>query len=201
MNDKTLLGIDYAYGRPGGKAIKDAGYSFVCRYLSNNPRKNLTTNEVIDLHSADLKIVAVWETTEQRMLEGYEAGKKDAKEAARQMKEIGAPDNAPIYFANDWDTTQSQQAAINQYLKGVISVIGLPRTGMYAGVLPLHLAFNAGLITYGWETVAWRYRASELGIEKIEPRAHIYQYDTSTRMFHGVSIDLNKSLQENYGGW
>jgi hypothetical protein len=41
----TTLGIDYSYGRPRPSAIAAAGYSFVCRYLSGNPAKNLTAAE------------------------------------------------------------------------------------------------------------------------------------------------------------
>lgn len=189
-----MKGIDYAWGRPGGKLIKAKGYDFVCRYLSNNSSKNLGIEEVTDLHQNDVKIVVVWETTEQRPLDGYDAGVQDARHASELASNRGMPEDKPIYFAADWDFNPFQQEQINNYYKGVNSVLGVERTGAYGGVGIIRRCFDSGVIKYGWQTLAWSHAQKD-------SRIHIYQYNTNTNMIGGVDCDLNESMQDDFGQW
>lgn len=186
-------GIDYAWGRPGGKTIKNAGFNFACRYLSHNSRKNINHAEVLDLHAAGVKVVLVWETTEQRPLEGQEAGIADANAALDLARVLGLPDDKPIYFAADYDFTPQQQSAINFYFKGIASVMPLHRIGVYGGYYVVQRCFDAKLVTFGWQTRAW-------SGGKWEPRAGIKQVQFNY-MLNNVNCDINEAVLDNFGQW
>src|SRR3954469_24532642 len=68
-------GIDYSYGRPSTAAIKAAGYSFVCRYVSyNTTGKNINKSEANSLRAAGISIVINWENVATDALKGYDTG-------------------------------------------------------------------------------------------------------------------------------
>src|SRR5437868_1605117 len=152
----SVFGVDYAWGRPGVPALKEAGAKFVCRYLSHDTTgKNLTRAEAEQLSEGGLWLVVVWETMASRALAGRPGGATDAEHAAKQAQHCGMPPDRPIYFAVDFDAASRQQSAINAYLDGVASVLGRDRVGLYAGYWPLKRAFDTEKITYGWQTYAW----------------------------------------------
>lgn len=188
-----LNGIDYAWGYPGGKKIKDAGYDFVCRYLSNNVSKNISPPEVKDLHANNLLIVLVWETTEQRALQGYGAGVNDATRALALAVSIECPPKKPIYFACDYDFSYQNQELINDYFQGVSSVIPLPQVGIYAGYDVVKRTLDAEMATYAWQTSAW-------SRGKWDSRIHIKQIKYG-QLINGVSCDINESCQDDFGQW
>lgn len=187
------FGVDYAWEHPSISALVAAGVKFVCRYLSNDTGKNLTLAEATVLSNAGISCVAVWESTAKRMLAGQSAGITDAKKALSQATACGMPNGTPIYFAADWDASSSQQAAINAYLDGVASIIGLQCTGIYGGYGPVSRAFNAGKVTYGWQTYAWSSGAWD-------GRAQIQQYSNDHNL-GGVSLDYDRSMADYFGQW
>ncbi|HEX3031460.1 MAG TPA: glycoside hydrolase domain-containing protein, partial [Bacillota bacterium] len=75
--------------------IKEAGYSFLCRYYNiNNPKKSLTFQEAMALSNAGLYIVVVWENglPTSKGYFSYKRGFDDARHAydyARRV--IGQP--------------------------------------------------------------------------------------------------------------
>jgi Domain of unknown function (DUF1906) len=75
-------GGDYSFARPSISELKKAGITFVCRYLSHSPAKNLTLKEAEELSAAGIDIVSIWEDTATRATEGHEAGVADAKAAS-----------------------------------------------------------------------------------------------------------------------
>jgi hypothetical protein len=187
----VILGIDYAWGRPGGNAIKSAGYNFVCRYLSYDSSKNIDLPETKDLTNNSLSIVVVWESTSDRALSGFSAGRDDAMIAANQIHNAGLPNNMPIYFAVDFDASPPQQAAIDDYLRGAAAVIGTERVGVYGSYYVVKRCFDNGTAAFGWQTAAW-------SGGKREPRAHIYQRIESINI-NEVSCDVNEALKESFG--
>jgi hypothetical protein len=71
----SVFGVDYAWGRPGVAALKKAGVDFVCRYFSHDSSgKNLTRAEAEQLCEGGFWLVAVWESTASRALQGRDAG-------------------------------------------------------------------------------------------------------------------------------
>lgn len=189
------LGLDYAGGRPGGAAIAAAGYTFVCRYLTDGgpglPGKLLTPAEYADLMAAGVAVVLNWETTADRMKAGYAAGVADANAAGMQALTLGHPSDRPIYFSADFDASPADQAEIDDYLRGAISVIGASRVGVYGSYYVCQRCLNNGTATWAWQTAAWS------GGQR-EPRAHLYQR-IGTVTVGGVDCDVNESAQADFG--
>lgn len=190
-----MLGLDYAGGLPGGRAIAAAGYGFVVRYLSPGgpklPGKLLTQTEYADLTAHGVAVVLNWETTADRMKDGHDAGVTDAQRAEAQLRLVGHPSTRPIYFSADWDATEADQLAIDEYLRGAASVIGDERVGVYGGYWVVKRCLDNGSARWAWQTGAWS------GGNR-DPRAHIYQrigYQT----VGGVECDVNEALADDFG--
>lgn len=186
-------GVDYSYGRPGGKALAAAGKKFACRYVSNSAGKNIDRAEATDLAAHGVSSVVVWESTQKRPLDGRAAGVQDATKALQQARAAGMPAGRPVYFAVDWDATEAQQAKINAYFDGAASVIGRAQVGGYGGYWPLMRLRSAGLINWVWQTVAWS------GSNRV-PGMHILQRAEQPRI-GGVACDLNTAYMADYGQW
>lgn len=187
-------GLDYAWhGTLNPQTFVDAGYSFVCRYLSRDPTKDIDAAEARLLSDAGLDIVLVWETSERRPVTGgYEGGKVDAGLAFARAAALGMPDDRPVYFAMDYDVAST---AADAYFRGIRDA-GYPveRVGVYAGLRPLRHLLNEGLATWGWQTSAW-----SGGVW--DPRAHLRQYKYGLR-FPGVdSSDANHAMFDDFGQW
>jgi len=188
------LGVDFSWDRPSPQGLRDAGYTFAVRYLSDNTTgKNLTGPEASALIAAGLAVVVNWESGASDALEGKGRGASDAAEAVRQAAEVGAPVDRPIYFAVDFDATADQQPAIDAYFDGVASVIGVARTGAYAGFGPLQRLFDAGKIAYGWQTYAWSGGRWDL-------RAQLRQVRNSV-VIAGGECDLDEAWADDFGQW
>lgn len=191
----TLLGLDYAGGRPGGAAIKAAGYAFVVRYLTPGgtslPGKLLTPEEYQDLQRHGVAVVANFETTADRMKGSFAAGVADAKTAQAQIEKIGHPTIRPVYFSADWDATPWEQTLIDGYLRGAASVMGIERIGIYGGYWPVKRALDNGTAKWAWQTGAW-------SGGNIDPRVHIYQRIGFVTV-NGVACDVNEARKNDFG--
>ena len=196
------LGIDYAGGRPGGAAIKAAGYDFCIRYLSDGgpslPGKLLTAVEYADLQAHDVAVAANWETTADRMKAGFTAGVADARQADAQVRAIGLPSDRCVYFSADWDATPADQAEIDDYLRGAASVIGIERVGVYGGYWVVSRCLDNHTATWAWQTGAWSPTNPD-GSKRIDPRAHLYQRITGYVDVGGVQCDVNEAMQADFG--
>jgi hypothetical protein len=194
-----LRGLDYAGGRPDPAAIAAAGYSFVCRYLSDGgpglPGKLLLPAEAAALRANGIDIVSNWETIADAALGGYARGITDAQAALARVIACGGSPSRPIYFSVDFDATPQQQDAINAYLTGIGSVLGVARTGIYAGYWPLSRALDAGVAQWGWQTEAW-------SGGNLDPRAQIIQRNSwGYATVDGVQCDINEATDSDYGQW
>lgn len=190
-----MLGLDYSGGRPGGAAIRAAGYDFVVRYLSKGgpalPGKLLTAAEYLDLMVHGVAVVVNWETTADRMRGGYQAGVIDAQRADAQVRAVGHPTARPILFSADWDATPGDQVAIDAYLRGAASVIGAARVGVYGSFYVVRRCLDNRTAAWAWQTGAWS------GGQR-EPRAHLYQR-IGTVTVGGVECDVNEALTVDFG--
>lgn len=187
------FGIDYAWAHPSPSAIKAAGYDFACRYFSRDTAKNLTADEALALTAVGVSVVGNWEMAPQAALKGKAQGIADARDALAEAEACGMPDHRPIYFSVDFDASEAQQAAINDYFTGVASVLTLGRTGAYGGYWPLSRLFNAKLITYGWQTYAW-------SGGHWDGRAQLRQIQNGIKV-GGVDCDRNQAMVADYGQW
>jgi hypothetical protein len=190
-------GLDYAFKpHPSVHAIKAAGAEWAGRYISSLPAndtngKNLLKAERDELLAAGLKIILFVEEGAESMKGGHAAGAAHAQHAVAVAKALGM-DGIPFYYTADWDATPADQAAINAYLDGAISVHGLPRTGIYGGYHVVRRVLDAGKAAWSCQTRAW-------SGGQWDHRANIRQGPTVT--VGGASCDVDDSRTEDYGQW
>jgi hypothetical protein len=190
----TAKGVDYAWGRPSPSTLHSSGYTFAARYLSHDTTgKNLSAAEVTSLKNAGVDVVVVWEQGGSDVLQGYNEGVSQATAAEQQALADGMPATRPIYFAIDFDASASQETVINAYFDGVASVIGRARTGAYAGYYAIKRLFDAGKITWGWQTYAW-----SGGLW--DARAQLRQTKNDV-IVGGVDCDLDSAVAADFGQW
>lgn len=183
-----MRGLDYSWGRPNLQAVKDAGFSFVVRYVSfGGGGKNITKGEADQIRGAGLGLSLVWETYVGRPLEGHDAGVVDAREALAQARAIGYPDSVPIYFAVDFDAYEHQQDEIDAYLRGAAEVIGAGRVGVYGGYYVVKRCFDNGSAKHLWQTYAW-------SGGQWDSRATLRQVRNGQNV-GGAEVDFNESLE------
>jgi hypothetical protein len=189
------FGLDWSVAHPpSDKSLTAAGVTFACRYLSHTPAKNLKRLEADHLSSLGIDLVVVWETTANRALAGHDAGVADATEALRQANRLGMPEGRPIYFAIDFDATTHQLThEITEYFQGINEVLGADRTGVYGGYRQVGAMFDAGLVTFGWQTYAW-------SAGQWDGRAQIQQY-RNDQFIGGVSVDFDRATADDFGQW
>ncbi|WP_051187269.1 DUF1906 domain-containing protein [Nocardia tenerifensis] len=191
------FGLDYAAARPGGAAIRAAGFDFVVRYLSDGgvtlPGKLLTPAEADDLRAHEVSIVANWETTATRMLDGYGAGVVDARAGLAQVLRCGGSQDRPIYFSADFDVTPQDQQRINAYLDGAATVLGRSNVGIRGGFWSVSRALDAGSASWAWQTDAW-------SGDRVEPRRRLHQ-TSRQQIVGGVVCAVNEAESSDFGQW
>lgn len=189
-----IEGVDYSATPPGAAALLAEGKRFVARYLSDDWRglDFQDPGELTDLQANGIDIAVVYESTEQRPLDGEAAGIVDATYAQNKLLRLGLPPAQPIYFAADWDFAPNDQPAIDAYLRGAASVIGADRVGIYGGYWVVKRAFENGAAAWIWQTYAW-------SGGNLHPNAHLYQYDIFDESVGGTDVDLDQALIDNYG--
>lgn len=185
-------GIDYSWARPGGAAIKAAGKKFVVRYLFEDGQggKGLDAGELSDLLAHGLEIVLVYEAYAASMKEGRGTGIAHAQAAQREINRLGLPTNSPVYFAADWDASAGEQGAIDEYLRGAASVIGLDRVGIYGSADVMTRTMQSRTAKWFWQTYAWSRGRVQEGI-------HLYQYLNGQNI--NGAVDYNRTSLDNYG--
>jgi len=187
----ATLGLDYAGNSPGSAAVKAAGFSFVARYLSRYSGKVITKGEYDDYTNNGVGVVLVFEDYANQALQGYAQGVADAQVALAQANALGWPSDRPIHFAVDFDINDAQKPAAGQYMQGVISVLGLGRTGAYGGYWWIKYCVDNGLASFFWQAVAW-------SGGQIHPSATLFQQLGGT-VVNGTSCDINQALKTDYG--
>lgn len=186
-----IAGVDYSAGWPGAVALKQAGKVFIHRYLTYDWR-GLKRDELADAQANGIEVAVVYETTELRPLSGFAGGAYDAAVAQSILVDLGLPATQVIYFACDWDFSTAQLPAIREYFRGVMSVIGYARTGIYGGYTVIANAEANKYASWFWETLAWQYGRG------VHPMTTLYQWGF-TDIINGVDCDQNTAFAENYG--
>lgn len=186
-------GIDYAWEHPSIQSLVDWGATFVCRYVSPAASKNETLAEAQRLASRGIWSVLVYESTAGRAKAGFAAGASDARRGLELARGMHMPEDRPIYFAVDYDV--QHLAEIEGYFRGVDSVLGNRRTGIYGGLKAVRHIYNLGLAKYVWQTYAW----SGSPTVWFSP-SHIQQYHNDIRV-GGVGVDANRATVKDYGQW
>lgn len=191
-------GVDYAFSHPTIDSLVKGGYTFAVRYLYPNSQapdtKNLTLNEATVLNAALTNgVVSNFESWASRALDGHDAGVQDAKAAQAQHTACGGKLDRPIYFSVDFDAQPSDYPAVDAYMLGVASVIGLARTGVYGSYSTVKHLLDAGLVTWAWQTYAWSGGA-------YDERCQLSQ-DQNGVSLGGGDVDIDTAHAADFGQW
>ncbi len=182
-------GVDFAYGQGvTTRQLQAAGVQFVCRYLSGGSPKDIGPEELDNYKNAGIAVVLNWETGGQMPDEAQ--GVADAKAAQHEAASLGEPD-APIIFSADFDPEPGTIDGILAYMRGVASVLGRSRTGLYGGIAAIDAYFNAGIGTYGWQTSAW-------SGGQWDSRAQLQQYNYNL-VIGPAQVDQDRAMAANFG--
>lgn len=214
IGDDLSTVIDFAAGVPSASAVKRAGHIGAVRYLSP-PRaswmkgKPIQKKEVDDYKKNGLELAYVWQYGKEAspdVRRGRAGGIADAKEAQKRLDAIGDP-NAPVFFAIDYDISIEEWNRVGaEYFRGVNSVLGVQRTGIYGHSRVCHWAGpEDGLIGkvatgryLAWVTRSWS--AGQTG----KDYAVLYQRVVDTPStpgpkVNGVTVDVNDVYHDNWG--
>lgn len=192
----TAAGIDYSYGRPGGAAIREAGFSFAMRYLGppSDPRC-ITPEERDDLHGSGVAIGLIWETAANRALSGFAGGRDDARAALDWMVVLGAPEHVACYMTCDFDTDPSNIDTVVDYVHGAASVMGYARTGIYGEYEVIAQVSLEDACRYLWQCRAWS--GSPV---RLHPERHLYQPFPGGTV-NGALVDYDAAYGPDQGLW
>jgi hypothetical protein len=193
----SALGVDFSGSRPTPAQLKTAGVTFVMRYVGSKVHgpgrdvKWLSPSEAKAYHEAGIDVGIVFETTAKRAEGGLPAGIADATSAILEITYCGLPPGLPVYFAVDYDTTVGPN--VTGYFDGVNRVLGVSRTGAYGGIKVIDALFKAGLIRYGWQTIAW-------SGGQWSKKAQLQQYAID-KTLAGHEVDYNRATVTDFGQW
>jgi hypothetical protein len=212
--------IDFAERLVAPDQIKSAGYGGVIVYVSElRPGADFdfkpVTREYADaLRAAGLHVVSVYQfgkpgwPTPSDYTRGYDGGVADAQTALRLHAAAGGPASAPIFFSVDEDIdTDTWNTVAVQWFRGINSVQGVDRTGIYGHARACEWAIRDGVIgssttaghRWAWQTKAWSHGERE-------PAAVLYQSVVVSASDPGVAlggthVDVDDVLAADFGQW
>ena len=137
-----------------------------------------------------------------------DGGVADAQTALRLHSAAGGPGSAPIFFSIDEDINlNTWKSTAAQWLRGINSVLGVNRTGVYGHSRVCAWAIEDGVIghsTTGGHSWAWQTKAWSQG--EREPAAVLYQSVVVTPsdpgvILGGTSVDVDEVLAADFGQW
>jgi hypothetical protein len=195
-------------------AMKAVGVHFVVRYVSNfyyPVLRGITPEEAASYRAANMTMVAVWETTRIRPIEGgspeanYANGVIDAENASVVMHSLGAG-KKPVYYAVDAFVDSKNYAKLPPYVRirhvadvipyfqGIIATVGLNLTGAYGSYTLIKGLFDRNLIKYGWQASSFDSNG------RLDPRSQLYQCNTyPPDAFGSDQVDYDLALRKDYG--
>jgi hypothetical protein len=212
--------IDFAVRLVAPEQIKAAGYDGALVYVSElRPGatfdfKPVTRDYTDGLIAAGLHVVSCYQfgkpgwPTPSDFTRGFDGGVADAQTALRLHGAAGGPASAPIFFSVDEDVAaDTWKSTASQWFRGINSVLGVERTGMYGGVRQCGWAIGDGVVghsttpgyRWAWQTRAWSGGARE-------PAAVLFQREVVTAsdpgaVIDGVSVDVDDVLAPDFGQW
>jgi hypothetical protein len=212
--------IDFAMRQIPAADIRAAGYAGVINYVSlsrpgsNFGAKPITRPYAESLTAAGLVIVSNYQygkpggTAPSDFTRGLAGGVADAQTAWQLHTAAGGGQSAPIFFSVDDDISRDTwNASALPWFRGINSVLGVQRTGVYGGIDVCQWAATDGVIgnsstpgyRWAWQTRAW-------SGDKIYPAAVLYQRIVSTAsnpgpVVGGSEVDVNDVLAGDCGQW
>jgi hypothetical protein len=212
--------IDFAAHQIPADRIRAAGYAGVINYVSlSRPgasfgAKPITRPYAEQLTAAGLMIVSNYQygkpggTASSDFKRGFDGGVADARTAWKLHTAAGGGQSAPIFFTIDEDINhETWNTLALKWFRGINSVLGVQRTGVYGGIDVCQWAAADGVIgnsrtpgrRWAWQTKAWSHG-------QVDPAAVLYQRVVSTASnpgpeVGGLEVDVNDVLAEDCGQW
>jgi Domain of unknown function (DUF1906) len=212
--------IDFAMRQIPAADIRAAGHAGVINYVSTSRpgssfgAKPITLPYAQSLTAAGLAIVSNYQygkpggTAPSDFLRGFAGGVADARTAWALHTAAGGGKSAPVFFTIDEDIDHDTWNNVAlQWFRGINSVIGVQRTGIYAGINPCQWAIADGVIgrsrspghAWAWQTRAW-------SGTQVHPAAVLYQRVVSTAsnpgpVVGGLEVDVSDALAQDVGQW
>ena len=212
--------IDFAACTIPPNQIKAAGYAGVVAYVSESrPGTNFgakpITREYADaLRAQDLEIVSNFQygkpggSEPSDFTRGFDGGVADAHTAMRLHAAAGGPDSAPIMFSIDDNIDlETWNSVAVEWFRGINSVLGVERTGIYGHSMVCAWAIEDGVVgrsttpgrRWVWQTRAWSCGGRE-------PAAVLFQdiIDTGCNpgpLVDGTRVDVSEVLATDFGQW
>ena len=218
---QNLRLIDFTHRLASPEQIKAAGFDGALVYVSElRPGadfdfKPVTRAYADGLRAAGLHVVSCyqygkpgWPNSPSDFTRGFAGGVADAQTALRLHGAAGGPASAPIFFSidegidrNTWDSVAIE------WLRGINSVLGVGRTGVYGSSSVCAWAIDDGVIgpsTSPGHWWAWQTRAWSSGVR--EARAVLFQSVVVAGSELGVPIggthvDVDDVLAPDFGQW
>lgn len=171
--------------------MRAMGLSFVGRYFSQYPSKNLTRGEVVDLGNAGFDIFSVYEDNTNDYMGGWNKGIENAHRALAQGAMVGMPSTRPFFFAVDTDV-DPESTELHEYFSGINNVLGGGRCGAYGSTGVLRALHQNGLIDFTFRTmsIGWNGGAGNPGEFNIVQNGYINN-----------AFDRDASANGDFGQW
>ncbi len=202
--------IDFTERQVAPDQIKSAGFDGALVYVSElRPGAAFVFKPVTREYADALRATGLhgWPTPSD-FTRGYDGGVADAQTAIRLHTAAGGPDSAPIFFSVDEDIDLSVWKSLAaEWLRGINSVLGVARTGVYGHSRACACAIEDGVIGksttsgywWAWQTKAWS------GGER-EPRAVLFQAVVVSAsepgvLLGGTHVDVDEVLAADFGQW
>ncbi|WP_217155146.1 DUF1906 domain-containing protein [[Mycobacterium] fortunisiensis] len=212
--------VDFADRLVQPEQIKSAGFGGALVYVSElRPGatfdfKPVTRDYADRLRAAGLQVVSCYQfgkpgwPTPSDFTRGRDGGVADAQTALALHTAAGGPDSAPIFFSVDEDIDAATwKSTAVQWFRGINSVLGVSRTGIYGGRRQCGWAIADGVVgsstspgyRWAWQTKAWS-RGER------EPAAVLFQREVVTAsdpgfVIDGIHVDVNDVLAADFGQW
>lgn len=170
--------------------LKKEGFEYAARYLGNS-WKTFDQQEAGYIRDAGIKLISIFQkSANHASYFSEEQGRRDGLEAFNYAKAVGQPAGTAIYFAVDFDVSDSQIPIIQAYFRGIKETLQLYKIGVYGSYLVINSMKDQ--VDYYWQTYAWSRgeRASFI---------HMHQYENNVTVA-GVNIDRNEIFKEP-GHW
>lgn len=181
--------------------LKALGATFIGRYVSDFPAKNLTLPEAQRLGAAQIDIVTNWENDVNDWQGGYARGVEYAKRALGQHAARGGPVGAGedwgIYFSADMQIDPNDPR-LHAYYDGTRSVLGVHHNGAYAQTSVLRKLRSLGLIGCGQRGGTWR-SMSTFGLP--EGLGNPGEFDIEQTGWFNAKYDRNVANSARFGQW
>jgi hypothetical protein len=212
--------IDFAAHQIPAQDIRASGHSGVVNYVSlSRPgstfgAKPITLPYAKSLVAQGLVIVSNYQygkpggTAPSDFTRGFAGGVADARTGWQLHTAAGGGRSAPIFFTIDEDISRDTWNSVAlQWFRGINSVLGVQRTGVYGGIDVCQWAIEDGVIgassipgyRWAWQTRAW-------SGNRIHPAAVLYQRIVSTAsnpgpLVGGYEVDVNDVMARDCGQW